>query len=184
MKSAIQYATTVNEMITKSAKSIIEIGMTFHDAKRSLSKEDYKIFVTNIKYSKNSSSIRKWESIGEKALRLRSVADRLPLTWTTIYKIAVMNADDFETLIKSKVLNPDVTSAQIDELLAIKLLASKKYASITLKFDSQVDAFTFYQNWKELNAKSTANCFTVIENSEAKQLLEFAEEQQMLKIAA
>lgn len=65
MKSIKNYVQKFNALSTHSVKSILEIGSLMLDAKTELNETDYTVFLSQIKYTDKSSSIRKWEKIGK-----------------------------------------------------------------------------------------------------------------------
>jgi hypothetical protein len=136
MFSAKELADKVNNLTQSSAENILEIGLAFYEAEEHLKGDDYRNFLSETQYVDKSSMIRKWKGIGKSYQRLRSVRQYLPPVFTTIYKLSTITADELDSLIKSNVLTPSVSTKEIIEELHPK---SKKQrnARIVVEFVAQ-----------------------------------------------
>lgn len=133
------YVQQLNSLSSNTAKSIIETATILVEAKQELSKDDYSAFLTQTKYDKNSSAIRKLEVIGNAQSRLSLVSELLPANWTTIYKIASLPLHDFSILVKEEHLHPLIKASEIDA--ATKNMKPKiEKMRITIELDHQIDA--------------------------------------------
>lgn len=104
----------MNVLSSSSVESILEIGNLMIEAKTELSKDEYQEFLTQTKYSNNSSSVRKWEVIGKAYLRLQPISNKLPPNWSTLYKLASLDVNQFDALEQLDIFNPSLTAKEID----------------------------------------------------------------------
>lgn len=141
MSNIQQYVQQLNNLSSNTAKSIIDAAAVLVEAKRMLSKDDYHEFLSQTKYDKNSSAIRKFEVIGNAKVRLETVSHLLPASWTTIYKIANLPTHDFQILVEQELLHPLVKAS---EIVAATKNAQPKPQKIllSLELDSRTDAET------------------------------------------
>jgi len=183
MKTSIDYATQINELFINSACSILNIATVFSQAKHDLSKAEFDEFLKLTKYAKNSSSIRKWLRIGDAYVRLAPLTDRLPPNWSTIYKLATLNANELDALITSDVLSRDMTAKDIDDELKPK--RKVPVIQIVLEFDASVDAVSFEQDYQTVVQSLPLNFCVMKLSKDADVLLQQASVAvQPLRIAA
>lgn len=186
MKNAIYYADRINTLTTQSASSIIEIGCSFLEAKQELTETEYKRFLLQTKYAEGSASIRKWNKIGEAALRLQVIADRLPIQWTTIYAVACLSGQKFDELIQSPILCQSMTAKEMSDFFSASLSSKTKPKKInfTLTFDPNIDPQELLLQMNELQMNTSRFGFKVDLSNDAIKLIEFAKKQQQFKQAA
>jgi hypothetical protein len=115
-KSRDEYVAEFRLKLVKTARSIIEMCRIVYEAERSLDSWAFKDFCTEIGYSPKSSTIRKYLAIGKVYPRLVEHAEQLPASWTSIYLLTQIPADDFERLATSSSLS-DATGAELNELV-------------------------------------------------------------------
>ena len=107
--SVQEMSSRVNQLSKNSVDNLLEIGKIFFESKENMTKSDYKEFLKETHYKEGSSSIRKWEKIGESYLRLNEICNLLPPVFTTLYFLSSLNQDEFDLIVKSNVLNPSIT---------------------------------------------------------------------------
>ncbi len=83
------------------------------EAERQLSPAEFERFCDEVNLVPKSSTHRKLKTIGENASRLRAVLDRLPHHWTTLYDLAVLPSDQFDTVVSSGCLTPLATAKEL-----------------------------------------------------------------------
>ena len=169
MKNSTQYASELNSMFINSAKSILDIANIFVEAKENLDREEYAEFLKLTKYSEKSASVRKWGKIGESSIRLETIVDRLPANWSTVYEIAKLHANDFDALVKSDVLNTDVTVKEIKQEL--KNSIKKNNIRITVSFDSEIDIKEFEEEYTNIKQSISNNLVKIKLSKDAEQLI-------------
>ena len=186
MKNATYYAERINALTTKSASSIIEIGCSFFEAKLELSENEYRKFLFQTKYVERSSSIRKWNKIGEASIRLQAIADRLPVQWTTIYSIACLSPQKFDELIESSILCKSMTAREMSEFFSAKsnIKTKSKKVNFTLTFEPNISPLKLFQQISELQLSASAVGFKIEVSSDAQELIEIAQKQDSFQNAA
>ena len=115
------YVTRVSTLSRNSSVCILKLGLLHYECKKNLSSNDYELFLQQTGYKKNTSSVRKYERIGESYLRLKPIVNMLPPCWTTIYHISKLSNDHLDLLEKKSVLSKTVTKLEIDKFLSPKL---------------------------------------------------------------
>ena len=179
MKNSTQYASELNSMFINSAKSILDIANIFVEAKENLDREEYAEFLKLTKYSEKSASVRKWGKIGESSIRLETIVDRLPANWSTVYEIAKLHANDFDALVKSDVLNTDVTVKEIKQEL--KNSIKKNNIRITVSFDSEIDINEFEEEYMNIKQSISNNLVKIKLSKDAEQLIASASNNSIYK---
>jgi hypothetical protein len=149
-----------------------------HFAKQNLGK-DFGKFCSLIRFEEKSSAIRKLEQIGRKADFLEKYADHLPNTWTTVYRLTMLNESTFEEAVRVEDIKPAMTGLKAGELLAkqngtfscskknikqlaaaIPVAANDATYEITLRFDGVPDRAKVQNLEMVVNglAATTGNC--------------------------
>lgn len=126
----VKYIERYRSFARQTAESIINLGLTLIEAEEKLNPVDFKIFCDEISVPKGESVYKKLRVIGGAASRLKVCADRLPNTWTTIYKIAQVAPDQFERLADS--LNPFITAKELNILLGKEEVTKKRAGEETV----------------------------------------------------
>lgn len=106
------YVSRYQGFIRKTAESIIGLAETLIEAEDNLNQLDFSIFCDEIGIRKGDSTYSKLKKIGDNVTRFSPFVDRLPNSWTTIYKLAKLNPDQFDLISAS--LTPYTTSKEID----------------------------------------------------------------------
>ncbi len=179
MKNSTQYASELNSMFINSAKSILDIANIFIEAKENLDRKEYAEFLKLTKYSEKSASVRKWQKIGESSIRLETIVDRLPASWSTVYEIAKLHANDFDALVKSDVLNTDVTVKEIKQEL--KNSIKKNNIHITVSFDSDINIKEFEEEYTNIKQSISNNLVKIKLSKDAEQLIASASNNSIYK---
>jgi hypothetical protein len=141
MSNIQHYVTELNKFSTNSAKSIISTAAIIYQAKQELSEDDYLTFLTQTKYDKSSSAIRKLVVIGNAQARLLNISHLLPANWTTIYKIASLEINELNLLVENNVLHPLIKPSDI-EAATNKTQFYEPKMRINLELDIQTDCAT------------------------------------------
>jgi hypothetical protein len=115
-QSVNAYVTEFNLFAAKTADAIIGMGRVVFRAKQNLG-SDFAKFCKGIRFKETSSAIRKLEQIGRKADFLEKYADRLPNTWTTVYRLTQLGNDVLESAIKNGAVHSTMTGIDAGKLL-------------------------------------------------------------------
>lgn len=121
------YVDRYNGYLCKSADAVIGLGETLVDAKQTLEEKSFKLFLERTGLNSSKSTYSKLMKIGENADRLRPYVNNLPQTWTTLYELSKLEADQFESIASQ--LNAYSTAKEIALLLGSNS-ANKKANSI------------------------------------------------------
>lgn len=105
-KNVVDYAEKFKGFAMKTAESVIQMGKVVHDAKNTLTKEDFEVFCKEVGYDSGSSTIRKLGTIGEKYEILLGRSQSLPSAWTTMYHVARLTAEQIDEKIDEGVITP------------------------------------------------------------------------------
>ena len=126
MNSCDFYVKRISSLKTNTAENILSIGLVMKEAKINLSKDDFQSFLKSTHYEEKSSSVRKWIQIGDAYQRLRPIANKLPVAWSTIYKLSKIDSNKFDLLERMNVLHSEITAREIDEHLSVKNRANTR----------------------------------------------------------
>jgi hypothetical protein len=182
MFSAKELADKVNNLTQSSAENILEIGLAFYEAEEHLEDDDYRDFLSKTQYVDKSSMIRKWKGIGKSYQRLRSVRQYLPPVFTTIYKLSTITADELDSLIKSNVLTPSVSTKEITDELHPKN-KKQRNARIVVEFVAPHCELEILELCNLLDSEYSS-FITLTLNDEAKDLLDAANSKSSLSLKA
>ena len=109
----VSFVDRYQTFLRKTAEAILGLAETLVQAETELNGVDFLIFCQKVGLVKGSTTYSKLKQIGERSDRFRPFVDRLPNTWTTIYKLAKLQPDQFARVSAS--LTPFITSKEIDE---------------------------------------------------------------------
>lgn len=132
-----KYIDQYNSFARKTAESIIQLARTLIEAKNNLDPIEFETFTKKVNVDVNSSTYKKLMVIGNKASRFEPHLNKLPQSWTTIYRLAQIEPDQFERLASNNVITPFMTAKVINDIVdsskSKKALTTKHDASINLK---------------------------------------------------
>lgn len=109
------YVSRYNSFLKKTAEAILGLAQTLAEAKDALNGVDFSIFCDQVGAKEGTPTHTKLLKIADNAARFRPFVDRLPNTWTTIYKLAKLPSEKFERVSAS--LSPFITAREIDEIV-------------------------------------------------------------------
>jgi hypothetical protein len=148
-----RYATFRKE----EALCTIEKCATLVEAEQNLTAPELEEFCRRIELRRNSSTFRKYRTIGEAADRMRPHADKLPDNWTTLYELAKMRLDRFDRLITSGKLHPSTTAEELKEAAFTPVQPEKNFVlRVDVTAVSECQQFELYQGLNELAEKCGA----------------------------
>ncbi len=136
-----EYSLKVNSLTQTTVENILEIGRLMLESKEVLEKDEYELFLNKTSYKEETSTVRKWNRIGESYIRLKNISHYLPPSFSTIYKLSTLDSNKLNGLIEKRVLIPTVTLKEInDELNPPSNLT--KPISVVIDIDSSVNRVT------------------------------------------
>lgn len=95
-----------------AARQTIEKFSTMVQAQKDLG-PPFDQFCKLVRLDPKSATFRKKRMIGENAERLLKIADKLPPSWTTIYKIAEIKPTVLDQLLNSGFLHPELSAKEL-----------------------------------------------------------------------
>lgn len=112
-----QFVQDFHGFAKKTAKSTLEMCKVVYDAKYTLTKDNFDSFCSEIGQKSSDSTIRKYLAIGEKYDDFINYADRLPNSWTSIYKITQIDSTTFSALVSTDNTFATMRAKDIDLLI-------------------------------------------------------------------
>lgn len=112
-------ATYVNQfkcLRKETATSIVALGAIVYQAKSNLSKEDYIQFASEVQIS-NSSTLRKYERIGQCEVMFNLYLDHLPHTWTSLYALTRLDENKLISVFNEGKIHPQITGEEVEKLI-------------------------------------------------------------------
>ena len=165
------YVKRVSTLTRNSSVSILKLGLLHYECKKNLSSNDYELFLQQTGYKKNTSSVRKYERIGESYVRLKPIVNLLPPCWTTIYHISKLSNHELDLLEKNNVLSPSVTKLEIDEFLTKKLKTNTQKFVYKFKFCPTITPEELSSFHEYISSYITPNIGEIIYNDYTEQLI-------------
>ena len=144
MNKVTEYSSKVNSLTLNTVENILEIGRLMLECKDNLEPDEYDLFLKETHYGEETSTVRKWNRIGDSYVRLKSISQHLPPVVSTLYKLSTLDSNKLNSLIESQILTPTVTLKEIvDELNPPKNTTNP--ICITLEIDSTIDDNTLQE---------------------------------------
>jgi hypothetical protein len=112
-----EYVTRYEGFSKKSAESFISVSETVVEAERTLTPAHFEKFCNAVHLIAGGSTYKKIKAIGENASRFKPFLQQLPHSWTTLYMLAVLPADQFDRVAESGVLTPMATAKELKEVV-------------------------------------------------------------------
>jgi len=112
-----QFVQDFHAFAKKTARATLEMCKVVYDAKHTLTNDNFDGFCREIGQKSSDSTIRKYLAIGEKYDDFINYADRLPNSWTSIYKITQIDSATFLALVKTDNSFATMSGKQIDLLI-------------------------------------------------------------------
>jgi hypothetical protein len=142
----------------KSAEAVLGLARTLVEAENELSKGEFAIFCEEVGITKGSPSYKKLHVIGERVDRLLPVSQSLPDNWTTIYLLASLKQEDFESIREAKLIKPTLKALEIKERIPTPPRARRGKQGVpkevmldfrNIEKEQLQDIFKTIEKWKE-----------------------------------
>jgi hypothetical protein len=98
----------------KSAENIIGLAETLVIAEDNLAPSNFRQFCEEVGLKQDGSTFRKLIEIGKKVSRFQPFVERMPNTWTTVYKLASLKENEFDRVTKSDLFTPFMTAVDVN----------------------------------------------------------------------
>lgn len=152
----------------KTAENIIRLAETLYKAQDALAPVDFRRFCKEVELVEDGSTFKKLLKIGKMVSRFEPYVDRLPNAWTTVYKLATLENDQFERVAHSEPFSPFMTANDVTLVLeGPKAKATKKIADLSIDL-SALPKGTKRDVYRELTALKQRFGFTLTANGEFK----------------
>lgn len=167
------FATEIAGFAKASTENTIAMCEVFFKAKHELGAE-FSRLCSALNYTADSSTIKKYILIGERAELFKPYLDRLPNTWTTLYQMTHLDGDELQQLLASGQLNQATTGAQIKSILKKRPVDAVKpkppapatNATASRNESTQSDMQISANGWSlELDALPSPNLILELESS-------------------
>lgn len=112
-----EYVYMFKANMRRTALATLDMCRVVYEAEKSLTDGEFHEFCKQINYKSDSSTIRKFSTIGKVYPRFIQYAEQLPAAWTSIYALTQIAADDFELCIKGGYQLNKLTGGEIGELV-------------------------------------------------------------------
>ena len=164
-----------NQFARKSTDNVLEMAKIVVEAKAQLSKTDFPEFCTGIGFDKGGAFISKMKKIGERYDLFKANADKLPVTWTTLYRLATMPVDDFVAGIESGLIHAQMTAKDLEQ---VEPKTQTTLAKVTAEDNAETDWGDDFEELPKANHgyKLKFNCILASEKQDElqKELLALA----------
>lgn len=112
-----EYVYMFKANMRRTALATLDMCRVVYEAEKSLTDAEFHEFCKQINYKSDSSTIRKFSTIGKVYPRFIQYAEQLPAAWTSIYALTQIAADDFELCIKGGFALNKLTGGEIGALV-------------------------------------------------------------------
>lgn len=159
------YVSSYFELTKKSIRNTLSLAKIVYEVKdkfeySEIDEEDFKYFCKQIQVNDESSQFRKYLCIAKSADKIEQHLDKFPTAMSVVYKIISLPPDDFDKLIQTNLLTPDLTLKKLNHFFpSEKLLKSNIQQQVTIDNNNLRIDVTFNMN----NASSKFNDEKIIE---------------------
>lgn len=110
------YIQQFNQFARKSTDSVLEMAKIVAEAKTQLSKTEFPEFCAGIGFDKGDAFISKMKKIGERYEQFKPNAAKLPIAWTTLYRLAGLPVEVFFAGIESGQIHAQMTARELEQI--------------------------------------------------------------------
>jgi len=103
------------EGILNMGEAVYEIYAKFKS--KELSEDDLEYFCKSVNLDSKGSSFRKYKAIGRNADKFRLYMDKLPSSFSVLYEMATLDADDFERYVVRTSFSKEITLEHLKKMM-------------------------------------------------------------------
>ena len=146
------YVSSYFELTKQSIRNTLSIAKVVYEVKdkyeySQIDEEDFKYFCKQIQVNDESSQFRKYLYIAKSADKIEQHLDKFPTAMSVVYKIISLPPDDFDKLIQTNLLTPDLTLKKLNHFFpSEKLLKSNRQQQVTIDNNNLRVDVTFNMN--------------------------------------
>ena len=111
------------EGILNMGEAVYEIYTKFKS--KELSEDDLEYFCKSVNLDSKGSSFRKYKAIGRNADKFRLYMDKLPSSFSVLYEMATLDADDFERFVVKTTFSKGMTLEMMKKLMSKNSVLAK-----------------------------------------------------------
>ena len=100
----------------KAAENFIKLGQTLNEAKANLAPKHFTQFCKEIGLVEKGPAARKLSKIGEMAGRFDPYLSKMPAASSTVYKLAILDDEEFARVVESDRFSPIMTAKDVDSV--------------------------------------------------------------------
>ena len=152
-----EYVSSYFELTKKSVRNTLSLAKIVYEVKdkyeySQIDEEDFKYFCKQIQVNDESSQFRKYLYIAKSADKIEEHLDKFPTAMSVVYKIISLPPDDFDELIQTNLLTPDLTLKKLNHFFpSTKQLKSNSHQQVIIdESDLRID-ITFDNKNKSLS---------------------------------
>ena len=133
-----KYVSSYLELTKQSVRNTLSLAKIVYEVKdkfeyHEIDEKDFKYFCKQIQVNDESSQFRKYLYIAKSADKIEQHLDKFPTAMSVVYKIISLPPDDFDKLIQTNLLTPDLTLKKINHFFpSEKLLKSNIQQQVTI----------------------------------------------------
>ena len=133
-----EYVSSYFELTKKSVRNTLSLAKIVCEVKDNyeysqIDEEDFKYFCKQIQVNVESSQFRKYIYIAKSADKIEEHLDKFPTAMSVVYKIISLPPDDFDELIKTNLLSPDLTLKKLNHFFpSTKQLKSNSHQQVII----------------------------------------------------
>jgi hypothetical protein len=133
-----EYVSSYFELTKKSVRNTLSLAKIVYEVKdkyeySQIDEEDFKYFCKQIQVNDESSQFRKYLYIAKSADKIEEHLDKFPTAMSVVYKIISLPPDDFDELIKTNLLSPDLTLKKLNHFFpSTKQLNNNSHQQVTI----------------------------------------------------
>ena len=141
-----EYVSSYFELTKKSIRNTLSLAKIVYEVKdkyeySQIDEEDFKYFCKQIQVNDESSQFRKYLCIAKSADKIEEHLDKFPTAMSVVYKIITLPPDDFDELIQTNLLSPDLTLKKLNHFFpSTKQLKSNSHQQVIIdESDLRID---------------------------------------------
>lgn len=120
---ADEYVRRYQQSTKNAIEGILNMGEAVHEIytkfkSKELSEDDLKYFCKSVNLDSKGSSFRKYKAIGRNADKFRLYMDKLPSSFSVLYEMATLDADDFEKYVVKSGFSKGITLEMFKSMLS------------------------------------------------------------------
>lgn len=135
----VQLVERYRSFAKKTVENVLELAKTIVEVEQTLDESEQIIFFEQIHVKRKGSHHKKLRVIGNNHARFLPHIRNLPGNWTTLYLLAKLPSEEFDSIARQKIFSPDVTADTIKSASTSKKTPKKSSKKAQDKFNVLID---------------------------------------------